>query len=631
MRITFLLMLAVLLVLVGCSKPDSEATLAYKQAQTLRDQEKYQDAIRLYRRAIELDPAFDKSYLDLAQTYEGLGDNQSAAEMYRKFIEVTQNAQMREKAGSFLEEVQAAVDEAARDQQAGSAAQLSPQMKLLVDQAVAKERARLQKEFSAKQTSTTGGAKDTDNLRAELIKTTTANEELESKIAALQTERDRLSKSHEELRGQADVAELLQSPLFKGNDKELMQNLLRTKTELDQMHAQLAQQSQQHQKEAEQTVKLKQQLIELQRGGSSASTELQSKLSDLEAQNRTLAQQVSLLQGGAAPAAAVGASANPAALQKLQQQVTQLTQEKQQAITAQQNAETLLASLKRQTDDILAAMRTDASRDPLSDNRRLRLQIAKMVSQNNELTSKQAVTEQRAQALEAQLQKMQTLPQNAQDLAAPEFSDLSDEIVKMQKTIAAQRTLLAQRDAQVTSLSEQARTRDAVAAPDQHVRTLVDDLNTQLARQQEQITLLTRANADLRAGAQTSAATTRLNDLQTARPTTPTTTRADDQFAPPISATASRTASTTTPAPVTPTAPARPTSVRSTIPEATRTTGRAPRAYRVRAGDTLAGIAERVYGDRGKWTVIYRYNRALLPRANALREGQVLYIPPLPQ
>ncbi len=621
MRTTLLLMLAVLVALAGCSKPDSEALLAYKQAQTLRDQEKYQDAIRLYRRAIELDPAFDKSYLDLAQTFEGQGDNQSAADMYRKFIEVTQNAQMRDKARSFLAEVQAAVDEAARDQQAGGATPLSPQMKQLVDQAVAKERDRLQKEFSARQTGASDGAKKVDNLRADLIKAITANEELESKIAVLKTERDQISKASEELRGKADLAELLQSPRFKGNDKELLQNLLKAQTELDQVRAQMAQQGQQHQKEAEQTVKLKQQLIELQRGGSSGSAALQRKLTDMETQNRTLAQQVSLLQG-AAPTAA-GAAASPAALQSLQLQVAQLTQEKQQAVTAQHNAETLLASLKRQTDDILAAMRTDASRDPLSDNRRLRLQIAKMVSQNNELNSKQAATEQRAQALEAQMQKMQTLPQNAQDLAAPEFSDLSDEIVKMQKTIEAQRTLLAQRDAQVTSLAAQTRAREGTRVPDARPSALVDDLNKQLARQQEQIAQLTRANAELRAGAQTSAAANRLSELQTARPTTPTVSRADDQFAPPVNAAPSRPV-TTTPAPVTPITPARTTSVRTAMPTASR----APRSYRVRAGDTLADIAERVYGDRGKWAIIYSSNRALLPRANALREGQVLYIPP---
>ncbi|MCX7004127.1 MAG: tetratricopeptide repeat protein [bacterium] len=570
MRIILLLLLAVLLALVGCSKPDSEATLAYKQAQTLRDQEKYQDAIRLYRRAIELDPAFDKSYLDLAQTFEGLGDNQNAAEMYRKFIEVTQNAQMREKARSFLAEVQAAVDEAARDQQAGSVAQLSPQMKQLVDQAVAKERDRLQKEFSAKQAGATGGAKSDDALRAELIKTTTANEELESKLAILKSERDQIRKTSEELRGKADVAELLQSPRFKGNDKELMQNLVRAQTELDQVRAQMAQQGQQHQKDAGETVKLKQQLIELQRGGTSGSTELQRKISDLETQNRTLAQQVSLLQSAGAPAAAAGGTANPAALQRLQLQIAQLTQEKQQAVTAQQNAETLLASLKRQTDDILAAMRTDASRDPLSDNRRLRLQIAKMVSQNNELAGKQAVTEQRAQALEAQVQKMQTLPQNAQDLAAPEFSDLSDEIVKMQKTIEAQRTLLAQRDAQVASLAAQARTPEVSGTAATRPSALVDDLNAQLARQQEQIAQLTRDTADARAGAQTSAAAKRLNELQTARPTTPAVTRAADQFAPPISATASRTAGATTTAPVTPATPAHTTIVRTALPDRAR-------------------------------------------------------------
>jgi nucleoid-associated protein YgaU len=621
MRSILLLMLVVLVALAGCSKPDTEAMRAYKQAQTLRDQEKYQDAIRLYRRAIELDPAFDKSYLDLAQTFEGIGDNQSAADMYRKFIEVTQNAQMRDKAQSFLEEVQAAIDETGRDVQAG-AGQLSPTMKQVVDQAVAKERDRLQKEFAAKQQAGAGGsAKDAENLRADMIKLTTANEELQAKIDQITSERDQANKKVNELRSKADVADLLQSPVFRGNDKQLLQNLLTAKTEAEQLRGQMAQQTQQHQKEAEQMVKLKQQVIELQRGGAATPADVQRKVTELETQNTALAQQVAALKKAAAPAAAGGVSA--ATVQRFQQQIAQLEQEKQQALVAQQNAETLLASLKRQTDDILGAMRTDASRDPLGDNRRLRLQLAKMVSQNNELSGKQAAAEQRAQSLEAQLQRMQTLPQNAQDLAAPEFSDLSDEIVKMQKTIEAQRTLLAQRDAQLNAVAAQARAREAGTTSETRMPALVDDLNKQLARQQEQITQLTRENSELRAGAQSAAATTRLTDLETARPSVP---RATDEFAPPIPASQARTSGTT--ATTTPTG-TRTTTMRTSIPEASRTSGRAARVYQVRTGDTLASIAERVYGDRSKWTVIYRANRALLPRTNSLRVGQILYIPSL--
>ena len=60
----------------------------------------------------------------------------------------------------------------------------------------------------------------------------------------------------------------------------------------------------------------------------------------------------------------------------------------------------------------------------------------------------------------------------------------------------------------------------------------------------------------------------------------------------------------------------------------TTTGGRTVRAYRVQQGDTLSGIAQKVYGDRTKWTVIFQYNRDTLQRANALRVGQVLYIPP---
>ncbi len=56
-----------------------------------------------------------------------------------------------------------------------------------------------------------------------------------------------------------------------------------------------------------------------------------------------------------------------------------------------------------------------------------------------------------------------------------------------------------------------------------------------------------------------------------------------------------------------------------------------PKTYVVAAGDTFIGIAEKVYGDRTKWQVIFEANRKQVPDPGRLPVGQKLVIPPLPK
>lgn len=51
-----------------------------------------------------------------------------------------------------------------------------------------------------------------------------------------------------------------------------------------------------------------------------------------------------------------------------------------------------------------------------------------------------------------------------------------------------------------------------------------------------------------------------------------------------------------------------------------------PRQYRVRAGDTLSGLAQRFFGDAARWRVIYDQNRNVISNPNDIRVGQVLRI-----
>jgi tetratricopeptide (TPR) repeat protein len=53
-----------------------------------------------------------------------------------------------------------------------------------------------------------------------------------------------------------------------------------------------------------------------------------------------------------------------------------------------------------------------------------------------------------------------------------------------------------------------------------------------------------------------------------------------------------------------------------------------PRTYTVQSGDSLTRIAQKLYGDGAKGDRIYQANRGKLKSMNALKEGQVLVIPP---
>jgi hypothetical protein len=58
-----------------------------------------------------------------------------------------------------------------------------------------------------------------------------------------------------------------------------------------------------------------------------------------------------------------------------------------------------------------------------------------------------------------------------------------------------------------------------------------------------------------------------------------------------------------------------------------RVTGR---AYTVRAGDTLSGIAQRFYGRAADWPALYQANRTRIRQPGLIYVGQVLSIPAVP-
>lgn len=67
------------------------------------------------------------------------------------------------------------------------------------------------------------------------------------------------------------------------------------------------------------------------------------------------------------------------------------------------------------------------------------------------------------------------------------------------------------------------------------------------------------------------------------------------------------------------------------VPFAPKDTGPPPSTYTVARGDTFIRIAEKVYGDRTKWKVIFDANRRQVADVKLLQEGQKLVIPALPE
>lgn len=54
------------------------------------------------------------------------------------------------------------------------------------------------------------------------------------------------------------------------------------------------------------------------------------------------------------------------------------------------------------------------------------------------------------------------------------------------------------------------------------------------------------------------------------------------------------------------------------------------RTYTVVAGDSLSKIAQREYGDAGKWRAIHEANRESIPNPDLIHPGQVLVLPSNP-
>lgn len=711
MRTTVLSLAALCLLafVPACTKPVSPATEQFKKGMELKSAQRYQEALQLFQKAVELDPNFADAYLEAAMIYDDmLEDKAGAISWYQRYLDISANERQKEIVRRWMGLAREAMQASAATA-TGQVIMLTGPAREAVTAIVSKERDQLKSDFSAKEKELIAkNEAELARVRDELRKFKAENRDLQDKVENLTVDRDSLKQKLDEGRSRKDLTELLASPELRGSDKQLQQSLMQMKTQVEQARAQYQQETTKARGLEESLVKLKQELAAANKAMQSgvADKELAAQITALRDENRALNTKISSLEKsariGEALQPAADIEAKDAEIKRLQERIAQLDKDKSEAEAGRERVETALADLKKRTDEVIAASPSPAEKESLAEeNRRLRMQIAKITTDYNENSAKRTEAEQRVNELERQVETLKTLPASAKPAVGREFTDLSEEIMQMQETIKKQNQLLMQRDAQIASLTDQnlkfQQSAPAAQTPAPS-STLVAELNRSLDSKERQIGLLEKQLSAARASAaaeperlktdelekELDKARTRIAELekqsgapavdigqpvsvaqtasvapaqQTEVDITPGaspqpvpaqrsgsqdtwsqyTTTWKPELEPPRQVGAAGAAVSTQPRTagaqtvVTPASSYRrpaPSAYSVTPSSGTTTGGRTVRAYRVQQGDTLSGIAQKVYGDRTKWTVIFQYNRDTLQRANALRVGQVLYIPP---
>ncbi len=671
-----LLSFAVLVLISGCGKPESPAAGEFNKAEELKANGNYQDALRLYKKAIDIDPAYDKPYMAIANIYDDqLEDREQAADWYQQYIDKTKNTHMKELASRWRDEARLAADNLKKGQ--GDLADISPKMKTMLDARIADEKSQLEKIYAQKEQSlSTRYDSDIATLKDEVKQAKISNRELQDSVESLTIERDALQKRVTGSQSRDDLADLLKSPQFRGSNKELTEKLVAITTEADQLQVRLKQAQTKNSTIEEQLVRARQELAAAKKidRASDKSVALMARVKELEDANQSLTDRLKVMESSVAVTTAIDTSSSPGvtkqAYENLQQRLATLDKELADTQAQKFQAEQALTELKARTDAVIADTSSPSTGAKAEEeNRKLRLQIASLTTEFNQLSDKNAKAQDRVRQLETDLETSRSLAQTTKPVLSDDFKDLSDEIKEMQATINYQKKLIDQKDSQLSDLTrKQVSSQDQIAAKSDRDQQLIKELAAKEQQlQQLEATLksyrdqsqgyasVDQRNRELEARVrdlmderdqQKRAADQYASQLQTRQPvasysppsapittTTPsqpntvTTTGSgwvpvgESSVLPGSSAPASR--ASTAPVYVQPRTTVERVSYQSRSPEQPRK----PRVYKVRPGDTLSGISQKVYGTPDKWRDIYQYNRQILKNSNALKIGQILYLP----
>jgi len=449
---TFTLICVVVFIMTsGCSrKQKSPAIDKYNQALELQETERYKDALRLFHKAVQIDPNYEDAYLQIASIYDDhLEDKERAVEWYQKYLDISQNENQKRLVNKWLKEAEKSADEI-RSGAKGDLAKLSPQVRAVINKHVSIERAKVKQEFKAKEKALTGKHKDAiKDIKEQHARVKSENAELKDKLENLTID---LLSSAAKSEGSK-----------KSRNTISTQKYIDLKTQSEELKVQLSQERAKGNQLERQIISLDDKIRKLKQvqNTSDEGKAYQKQIEELQDLNTELAEKAKLLEDAANLAEQAKADDSEAEkdneITTLQNRISEMSDESTKVLAEKKQAEQSMAQLQERFDKLInETSNTDYAQKAIEENKRLRQQIARITSEFNEVSQKQDSAEQRNQELQSKIDGLKNAPVETRPAEVNDnFKDLSEEITAMQKTIQEQKYIISQKNAQVLELITQ--------------------------------------------------------------------------------------------------------------------------------------------------------------------------------
>ncbi len=684
MRIFIFLFIALIIVaLSGCKPKQSPAEHIYNKGSDYQLANQPKKAAEQFQKALALDPNHEDACLQLAYIYEEqFNDSNKAIEYYNKFLEISSNDRIKDKVKLWIEDAKASLKKESSDL-SDEFKNLDPNTRKRVKKILAEKDEQLKKVLDQKEKK----LESKDDRKMDSLKETLAAFkleiiELEDKVENLTIERNGLQKKVRERQTEAKIADVLNSPELRGGDKKLKQNLITLKSENEEMKVQFEQEMSKAKQLKEENVRVRQQLAEARKIklSSDKSKALTKQLKKVQEKNKLLFDELKIAKasGDSTDNFKKEREGFDEEIKKLQNQVLEIKKEKTNITIAKNSADQKCIELE---DHVKALLKHSDSlkegKDFIQENRRLRLEIAKLTSQFNGMSKQKATAEQKIMELEDKVESYKQVPEAARPVVASDFTDLSDEILQMQTTIQKKDKLIGHKNKQIAILKgefiEIQNDFDKIKS-DKTKDELIDELNKKLISNSDmnqklkyEIAKLNKEKNRYRIANESNKALTqdmeelnsdlinksrKINEyalktrkyssahksaLEKIRKLEVQNREMNNKIREILSKVAQK---TTYSKPATSASFSRNTGSKNiqqkpkTFKNITSQSARkkAPKrkfkTYRVKKGDSLSNIAKREYnGDKSKWKLIYSENRDILKKPDSLKAGQILIIP----
>ncbi|RLD10627.1 MAG: hypothetical protein DRI44_05600 [Chlamydiae bacterium] len=468
---TFTLFCVVALTMTpACSKKQkSPAANKYNQALELQEAERYKDALRLFHKAVQIDPNYEDAYLQIASIYDDhLEDKEQAVEWYQKYLDMSQNENQKKLVNKWLEDAKRSADEI-RSGSKGDFAKLSPQIRDLVNKHISLERAKIKKEFKEKEKSFIDKyKKENKNIKEQLASVKSENRELKDRVENLTIDLNASQKNSARNNIRDKLAGLISSASrSRENEKSKnavsLQKYIDLKTKFEELKVQLKQEQAKNAQLERNISSLNENIRKLKQIKNSAdkTTAYQIQIEELQDSNTKLYEKVKLLEAAADKVEKIKnddlIAEKDLEINTLQNRISKMKDENAKILEEKKQVEQTKSQFQNRIDKLLSnSADTDFAQKAVEENKNLRLQISRITSEFNEISKKQNSAEQKVQELTEKLHKLKNITQVSKPLVPKDsFTDLSDEISTMQNTIRKQKDLITQKDAQILELVTQ--------------------------------------------------------------------------------------------------------------------------------------------------------------------------------